>query len=58
MKLIFAADWKKRPRILLEVDAELAKKIEDYLGAPAPWVVVDGQPVDGKVVLKVEENDG
>lgn len=56
MRLIFACDWKRRPRIMMEVDEPTLQLITQYLGENPPWVVLDGQPIgDCKVELKLAE---
>lgn len=54
MKLILATDWKDRKRVLLQVDQAQADLITAHMGYLPPWLVIDGTPVDGKVILSDE----
>ncbi len=50
--MIFATDWKGRKRLLLRCTQEQANHIESHMGEIPPWLVIDGVPVDGKVILE------
>lgn len=52
MKLIMATDWKNRKRVCLGVTQAEADLIVEHMGELPPWLVIDGEPVDGKVILE------